>query len=304
MSAEAAAAPSVQHRQSVNTYSVSPQTGVTYTTLPPQGVTSYATGQPTTSTSYVPPEGQQALPQVYMDPDSIKHQKTQSLSMLDSQLGMAKDSAKNEFEQAKQSINMKANYDLQTTTSAIEQSRAQALFALEQQHQQRRMEIEQRAQEQRMQIEATASQLCMQAQQQKLQKEMADKMAKLQQQQAAEQQKQQQQQQQATSYVPAQTTSYIPQYVTSQTGSYVPPQTVQYVTSGPSTAGQQTTYSSAAPGVTYSYGGGYPGASAGVPSFGTYNMQLPQYGQPQVVSSTSVQPTTTTTTQQATSAQA
>ncbi|KAF4717946.1 hypothetical protein FOZ63_002973 [Perkinsus olseni] len=216
MSAEAVAAPAVQQLQTVNTYSVAPQTGVTYTTLPAQGVASYTVGQPTTSTSYVPPEGQQAVPQVYMDPESIKHQKTQSLSMLDSQLGMAKDSAKNEYDQAKQSINMKANYDLQTTTS---------------------------------------------------------------------------------SYVPAQTTSYIPQYVTSQTGSYVPPQTVQYVTSAPSTTtGQPATYSTAAPAVTYSYAGGYPGTSVGVPSFGTYNVQLPQYGQPQVVTSTSVQPTTTTTT--------
>jgi len=84
--------------------------------------------------------------------------------------------------------------------------------------------------------------------------------------------------------------------VTTQTGSYVPSQTVQYISSGPSTSGQPATYATAGPSATYSYAGGYPGAGFGVPSFGTYNVQLPQYGQPQVVTSTTVQPATTTAT--------
>jgi hypothetical protein len=151
--------------------------GATYTTLPPQY--QYATQVPQGVQSL---GGSQAYPQqqVYIDPETIKHQKTSSLNMLEQHAALAKDRSKAEYEAQRQAIIMKAEHEISITAASIEQSKAQALFALDQQHQQRRMEIEQRAQEQRMQIEATASQLTMTAQQQKLQRDMAEKMAKMQ----------------------------------------------------------------------------------------------------------------------------
>lgn len=117
--------------------------------------------------------------QIYIDPEIVRSQKTQSLSMLDNQLTIAKDRAKAEYEAQKQAISMKSEHDLSMANASIEQSKVQALFALDQQFQQRRMEIEQRAQEQKLQIEATSSQLLMTAEQQRLEKDMQEKMAKV-----------------------------------------------------------------------------------------------------------------------------
>jgi len=119
--------------------------------------------------------------QIYIDPETIKHQKTSSLSLLDNQVAIIKDRSKAEYENQKQAILMKAEHELGIASATIEQSKSQSLFALDQQHQQRKLEIEQRAQEQKMQIESTASQLSMQAQQQRLQREMQEKLAKIQQ---------------------------------------------------------------------------------------------------------------------------
>lgn len=119
------------------------------------------------------------IPQVYVDPETIKQQKESSIAMIDSQTKIAKDRAKAEYDSQVQAVNMRADIENQNAVSAIEQAKYQALFALDQQHQQRRMEIEQRSQEQKLQIEATASQLVMQAQQQRLQREMEEKLAKL-----------------------------------------------------------------------------------------------------------------------------
>ena len=116
---------------------------------------------------------------VYIDPEILRSQKQQSLTMLDNQMSIAKDRARAEFEAQKQATIMKAEHDLSMTTASMEQSKVQSLFALDQQFQQRRMEIEQRAQEQRLQIEATASSLLMTAEQQRLEKEMQEKMAKV-----------------------------------------------------------------------------------------------------------------------------
>ena len=124
--------------------------------------------------------GQQPLPQVYVDPETIQQQKESSIAMIDSQAKIAKDRTKAEYDSQVQSVSMRAEIETQNAVSAIEQAKYQALFALDQQHQQRKLEIEQRSQEQRLQIEATSSQLIMQAQQQKLQKEMEEKLAKLQ----------------------------------------------------------------------------------------------------------------------------
>jgi hypothetical protein len=127
------------------------------------------------------PGGQSSsMPQVYVDPETIKQQKEGSISMIDSQTKIAKDRAKAEYDSQVQAVNMRAEIENQNALSAIEQAKYQALFALDQQHQQRRLEIEQRSQEQKLQIEATASQLIMQAQQQRMQKEMEEKLAKLQ----------------------------------------------------------------------------------------------------------------------------
>jgi hypothetical protein len=127
-----------------------------------------------------PTAGNSSLPQVYVDPETIKQQKESSVAMIDSQAKIARDRAKAEFDSQVQAVNMRAEIEHQNAISAIEQAKFQALFALDQQHQQRKLEIEQRAQEQKLQIEATSSQLVMQAQQQRLQKEMDEKLAKLQ----------------------------------------------------------------------------------------------------------------------------
>ena len=116
---------------------------------------------------------------VYIDPEILRSQKQQSLTMLDNQMSIAKDRARAEFEAQKQATVMKAEHDLSMATASMEQSKVQSLFALDQQFQQRRMEIEQRAQEQRLQIEATASSLLMTAEQQRLEKDMQEKMARV-----------------------------------------------------------------------------------------------------------------------------
>jgi hypothetical protein len=120
-----------------------------------------------------------AASNVYIDPEILRSQKQQSLTMLDNQMSIAKDRARAEFEAQKQATIMKAEHELSMATASMEQSKVQSLFALDQQFQQRRMEIEQRAQEQRLQIEATASSLLMTAEQQRLEKEMQEKMAKV-----------------------------------------------------------------------------------------------------------------------------
>jgi hypothetical protein len=117
--------------------------------------------------------------QVYIDPELVKTQKNQSITMIDNQLAIARERAKAEYEAQKQAIAMKAEHDMSMATASIEQSKVQSLFALDQQFQQRRMEIEQRAQEQKLQIESTASQLLMTAEQQRLEKDMQEKMAKV-----------------------------------------------------------------------------------------------------------------------------
>ena len=117
--------------------------------------------------------------QVYIDPELVKTQKNQSITMIDNQLTIARERAKAEYEAQKQAIAMKADHDMSMATASIEQSKVQSLFALDQQFQQRRMEIEQRAQEQKLQIESTSSQLMMTAEQQRLEKDMQEKMAKV-----------------------------------------------------------------------------------------------------------------------------
>ena len=117
---------------------------------------------------------------VYVDPDTISHQKKSSLVLVEDQVRMAKQRAKTEYEMQKHAICMKADHDLKLTQCAMEQSEAQALFAIDQEYQQRKLEIEQKAQEQRMQIETTASQLILTSQQQRMQREMEKKLAELQ----------------------------------------------------------------------------------------------------------------------------
>jgi hypothetical protein len=152
----------------------------------PQGSTSLPTSALPLMSNFAfasgdsPMAGNSSLPQVYVDPETIKQQKESSISMIDSQAKIARDRAKAEFDSQVQAVNMRAEIEHQNAVSAIEQAKFQALFALDQQHQQRKLEIEQRAQEQKLQIEATSSQLVMQAQQQRLQKEMDEKLAKLQ----------------------------------------------------------------------------------------------------------------------------
>ena len=117
---------------------------------------------------------------VYVDPDTINHQKKSSLSLVEDQVRMAKQRAATEYEMQKHAIVMKAEHDLKLTQCAMEQSEAQSLFAIDQEYQQRKLEIEQKAQEQRMQIETTASQLILTAQQQRMQRDMEKKLAELQ----------------------------------------------------------------------------------------------------------------------------
>jgi hypothetical protein len=153
---------------------------------PTQGATSLPTSALPLMSNFAyassdsPTGANSSLPQVYVDPETIKQQKESSITMIDSQAKIARDRAKAEYESQIQAVNMRAEIEHQNAISAIEQAKFQALFALDQQHQQRKLEIEQRAQEQKLQIEATSSQLVMQAQQQRLQKEMDEKLAKLQ----------------------------------------------------------------------------------------------------------------------------
>ena len=120
------------------------------------------------------------IQQVYVDPDTISHQKKSSLALVEDQVRMAKQRAATEYEMQKHAILMKAEHDLKLTQCAMEQSEAQSLFAIDQEYQQRKLEIEQKAQEQRMQIETTASQLILTAQQQRMQRDMEKKLAELQ----------------------------------------------------------------------------------------------------------------------------
>ena len=117
---------------------------------------------------------------MYVDPDTIQHQKKSSLTLVEDQVRMAKQRAATEYEMQKHAILMKAEHDLKLTQCAMEQSEAQSLFAIDQEYQQRKLEIEQKAQEQRMQIETTASQLILTAQQQRMQRDMERKLAELQ----------------------------------------------------------------------------------------------------------------------------
>ena len=159
-------------------------------TTPTSGIQQGATSLPTSALPLMSnfafpqgndsPTGQSGMPQVYVDPETIKQQKESSIAMIDSQTKIARDRAKAEYDSQVQAVNMRAEIENQNAVSAIEQAKYQALFALDQQHQQRKLEIEQRSQEQKLQIEATSSQLIMQAQQQRLQREMEEKLAKLQ----------------------------------------------------------------------------------------------------------------------------
>jgi trehalose/maltose hydrolase-like predicted phosphorylase len=120
------------------------------------------------------------FPQVYIDPESIKTQKEAALSMIESQSQLSKDHCRTEYEAQKATVLMRAQHEITIAEATIERSRTQAIFALDQQHQKRRLEIEQKSQEQKMQIESTASQLMLQAQQQKLQREMNDRLIQIQ----------------------------------------------------------------------------------------------------------------------------
>lgn len=118
--------------------------------------------------------------QVYVDPETLKHQKSSSLHILDDQVRMAKDRAASEYEMQRSSIILKADHDMKVTECTVKQAETQALFAIDQEFQQRRMEIEQKATEQRMQIESTASQLILTAHQQRMERDMQDRLSKLQ----------------------------------------------------------------------------------------------------------------------------
>jgi len=202
------------------------------------------------------------MPQVPLDPEFIRHQKTNSLQMLDSELKMVKERTKAEFESQKQVILMRAEHDLAITGAAIEQSKQQQLFSLDQQHQQRKMEIQQKAQEQRMQIETTANQLIMTARQQQMEKEMSERMAKLQ------------------AALPPQPQ----QFVSTQPGSnsYVPPPVngqvvngnVTYTTVGGSIPAGVSSIHQQGPIATTQY---LPSYHTGVPmaTYGTFNGGLP-----------------------------
>ena len=114
---------------------------------------------------------------IFVDQDTVKQQKTNAYEMVDLEADAAKERTKAEYESSKIAIEMRANHELEIAQVNLDQSRQQALFALDQQHGQRRLEIEQRAQEQRLSIETASRQLLLQAQEQRLNKELSQKLA-------------------------------------------------------------------------------------------------------------------------------
>lgn len=120
-----------------------------------------------------------ALAQVYIDSETISSQRESAISSVESQAEIAKTQAKAEYEAQKAALQMRFEREIAIAEAAIEQSKQRAIFVLEQQHQQRKLEIEQKSQEQRLQIEAAANEMIMQSQQQRLDKEMSERFAKL-----------------------------------------------------------------------------------------------------------------------------
>ena len=116
----------------------------------------------------------------YVDPATLKHQKTASLTVLDDQVALAKSRAQSEYEMQRQAIILKADHELKILECTAQQSQAQQLFAVDQEFQSRRMEIETKAQEQRMQIEQMSSQLLLTAQQQRVDRDIEERMNRLQ----------------------------------------------------------------------------------------------------------------------------
>jgi hypothetical protein len=124
-------------------------------------------------------EDHSGIHNLFVGVDTVKQQRINAYEMVDLEAEAAKERTKAEYESNKIAIEMRANHELEIAQVNLEQSRQQALFALDQQHAQRRLEIEQRAQEQRLSIETAARQLLLQAQEQRLNKELHQKLASI-----------------------------------------------------------------------------------------------------------------------------
>jgi len=118
-------------------------------------------------------------PNIFIDLDTVKQQKRNAFEMVDLEADASKERAKAEFESNRVAIEMRANHESEIAQVNLEQSKQQALFSLDQQHAQRRLEIEQRAQEQRLSIETAARQLMLQAQEQRMNKELNEKLVNI-----------------------------------------------------------------------------------------------------------------------------
>ena len=116
---------------------------------------------------------------MFIDLETVKQQKANAFEMVDLEADAARERAKAEFESNRVAIEMRANHELEIAQVNLEQSRQQSLFSLDQQHAQRRLEIEQRAQEQRLSIETAARQLLLQAQEQRMNKELNEKLVNI-----------------------------------------------------------------------------------------------------------------------------
>jgi hypothetical protein len=112
----------------------------------------------------------------FIDIDTVRLQRQNAYEMVDVESQSSKDRLKTEFESNKLAIELRANHDLEIAQVNVEQSRQHALFVLDQQHAQRRLEIEQRAQEQKLSIETAARHLLLQAQEQRLNKDLNERL--------------------------------------------------------------------------------------------------------------------------------
>ena len=116
---------------------------------------------------------------MFIDLETVKQQKANAFEMVELEAEAAKERANAEFESNRVAIEMRANHELEIVQVNLEQSRQQSLFSLDQQHAQRKLEIEQRAQEQKLSIETAARQLLLQAQEQRMNKELSEKLGNI-----------------------------------------------------------------------------------------------------------------------------
>ena len=153
-------------------YSPSPQSRLH---LPPNSVSNSRTSFTHRNDEDVSPE----IPKIYIDLETVQQQKANALEMVEIETKAHKERCKAEYESSQLAIEMKASHELEIAQVQVEQSQQQAIFALDQQHAQRRLEIEQRAQEQKLSIETATRQLLLQAQEQRLHRELNDKLASI-----------------------------------------------------------------------------------------------------------------------------